>query len=236
MPGFGPDTRQILRISVANVAPAPANNGPFLQANMLLDPPALATLPALPAGPLTPAAVIPPLVAPPGATPRPLTLNEAFDKFGRLIQLLGTTAPQPAGGFGMAYTDPPTEVVAAGAMEVWQIYNTTADTHPMHFHLVNAQVLSRQPFKITGGVPAPTGVARGPDANELGWKETIKMHPGEITSILMKFDLAAAPVVAATNTPLAIPPSPRTGGNEYVWHCHILEHEEHDMMRPLVVI
>ena len=55
----------------------------------------------------------------------------------------------------MAYTDPPTEVVAAGAMEVWQIFNTTADTHPMHFHLVNAQVLSRQPFKLAGGVPTP---------------------------------------------------------------------------------
>ncbi len=146
--------------------------------------------------------MIPPLTAPPGTPIRPLTLNEAFDRYGRLIQLLGTTTPQPAGGFGMAYTDPPTEVVAAGAMEVWQIYNTTADTHPMHFHLVNAQVLSRQPFKITGGVPAPTGVARGPDANELGWKETIKMNPGEITSILMKFDLPPG-------LPFTTPSSPR---------------------------
>lgn len=227
-PGFGPDTRQMLRISVANTAPAPANNGPFLQPNLVLDPPSLATMPVLPAGPLTPTTVIPPLTAPPGATRRPLTLNEAFDRYGRLVQLIGTTAPQPGGGFGMAYTDPPTEVVANGSTEVWQIYNTTADSHPMHLHLVNAQVLSRQPFKFNGGVPAPTGVARGPDANELGWKETIKMHPGEITSILMKFDLP-------TGLPFVVPPSPRTGGNEYVWHCHILEHEEHDMMRPLVV-
>ena len=226
-PGFGPDTRQLLRISVAGT-PAAANNGPFLQANTLLDPPALAPLPALPAGPLAPTTVIPPLTAPLGAKPRPLTLNEAFDRYGRLIQLLGTTAPQPAGGFGQAYTDPPTEVIANGAMEVWQIYNTTADTHPMHFHLVNAQVLSRQPFKILGGVPTISGVARGPDPNELGWKETIKMNPGEVTSILMKFDLP-------TGLPFTVPASPRTGGNEYVWHCHILEHEEHDMMRPLVV-
>jgi spore coat protein A len=228
-PGFGPDTRQLLRISVANTAPAAANNGPFLQANTLLDPPALATLPALPAGPLTPLTVIPPLTAPPGTAVRPLTLNETFDKYGRLIQMLGTTAPQLGGTFGQPYTNTPTEVVTHGATEVWQIFNTTADTHPMHFHLVNAQVLSRQPFKVSSGTLVPTGAAVGPHANELGWKETIKMNPGEVTSILMKFDLP-------TGVPFAVPPSPRTGGNEYVWHCHILEHEEHDMMRPLVVV
>jgi spore coat protein A, manganese oxidase len=231
--GFGPDTRQLLRISVAagtpQAPPAPLPNGDvFLKSSNLLDPPALASVP-IPAGTLTPATVIPPLVAPPGTPVRKLTLNEAFDRYGRLIQLLGTTTPQPAGGFGMAYTDPPTENVAAGATEVWQIFNTTADTHPMHFHLVNAQVLSRQPFGMVLGVPTPTKPKqlRGPDANELGWKETIKMHPGEVINILMKFDLPA--------TPFVVPPSPRTGGNEYVWHCHILEHEEHDMMRPLVV-
>ena len=227
-PGSGPDTRQMLRISVANTAPAAPNNGPFLQPAMVLDPPALATLPALPAGPLTTATLIPPLAAPPGTPARPLTLNETFDRYGRLIQMLGTTVPQPGGTFGQPFTNAPTEVVAAGATEVWQIFNTTADTHPMHFHLVNAQVLSRQPFKLTGGVPVLSGAARGPEVNELGWKETIKMNPGEVTSILMKFDLP-------TGLPFVTPPSPRTGGNEYVWHCHILEHEEHDMMRPLVV-
>jgi spore coat protein A, manganese oxidase len=237
-PGFGPDTRQLLRISVANAVPAPANVGPFISDNGPLDPVALAPIPGaptLPAGPLTTATVIPPLVAPAGVNPstgglpRQLTLNEAFDRYGRLIQMLGTTTPLVAGGgFGRAYTDPVTESVTAATMEVWQIFNTTADTHPMHFHLVNAQVLSRQPFKLTGGVPAVSGVARGPDANELGWKETIKMNPGEATSILMKFDLPPG-------LPFTVPPSPRTGGNEYVWHCHILEHEEHDMMRPLVV-
>ena len=67
-----------------------------------------------------------------------------------------------------------------------------------------------------------------PDRNELGWKETVRMNPGEVTRVLMKSDL---PVV-----PFTVPPSPRTGGNDYVWHCHILEHEERDMMRPLVVL
>jgi spore coat protein A len=55
------------------------------------------------------------------------------------------------------------------------------------------------------------------------------MNTGEVTTVLMKFDLAA-------RLPFTVPASPRTGGNEYVWHCHILEHEEHDMMRPLVVV
>jgi spore coat protein A len=230
--GFGPDTRQLLRISVVGAGgpaliPTPVGEV-YLKASTVMDPPALAPV-TIPTGTVTPATVIAPLVAPLGTRVRPLTLNEAFDKYGRLIQLLGTTTPLLPGGFGRAYTDPATEVVAAGATEVWQIFNTTADTHPMHFHLVNAQVLSRQPFKLLGGVPTLSGVARGPDANELGWKETIKMNPGEVTNILMKFDLP-------TGLPFVVPPSPRTGGNEYVWHCHILEHEEHDMMRPLVVM
>jgi len=53
------------------------------------------------------------------------------------------------------------------------------------------------------------------------------MFPGTVTRIIMRFDLPTVP--------FTVPASPRTGGNEYVWHCHILEHEEHDMMRPLVV-
>jgi spore coat protein A, manganese oxidase len=242
-PGFGPDTRQLLRISITGTS-APKTGLFLTDVTTAIDPPspALATA-VLPAAPLTPAP-LPVLAAPLGTTVRPLTLNEAFDKYGRLIQMLGTTAPQVGGGFGQPYTNPPTEVIAKGMTEVWQIYNTTADTHPMHFHLVNAQVLSRQPFKMTGGVPAPTGAARGPEVNELGWKETIKMHPGEVTNILMTFDLP-------TGLPFTIPSSPRmdtiaasaTPGllipgkkhHEYVWHCHILEHEEHDMMRPLVV-
>jgi spore coat protein A len=90
-------------------------------------------------------------------------------------------------------------------------------------------VLSRRPFDVASynGTPTYTGPARGPEATEIGWKETVKMHPGEVTTVIMKFDLA--------QVPFSVPTSPRTGGNEYVWHCHILEHEEHDMMRPLIV-
>ncbi len=81
--------------------------------------------------------------------------------------------------------------------------------------------------KMRNGTPSYTVPARGPDKTELGWKETMHMNPSEVTTVFMKFDLPAAP--------FTVPPGPRTGGNEYVWHCHILEHEEHDMMRPLVV-
>ena len=134
------------------------------------------------------------------------------------------------GGFGRAYENPATETPEAGSTEVWQIANLTGDTHPIHFHLVNVQVLGRQPFNVGtyNGTPSYTGPARGPDRTELGWKETVRMNPGEVTTVIMQFTLPAVP--------FTVPPSPRTGGNEYVWHCHILEHEEHDMMRPLVVM
>ena len=102
----------------------------------------------------------------------------------------------------------------------------SGDTHPIHFHLVNVQIISRQSFHIRR--PRFLGPPRPPDANELGWKETVRMNPGECTTVIMKFDLPSAP--------FTVPASPRTGGHEYVWHCHILEHEEHDMMRPLVII
>lgn len=125
---------------------------------------------------------------------------------------------------------PATETPAAGSTEVWQIANLTGDTHPIHFHLVNVQVLARQPFEAEtyNGTPCYTGPARGPERTELGWKETVHMNPEEVTTVIMKFDLP--------HVPFSIPSSPTTGGNEYVWHCHILEHEEHDMMRPLVVM
>ncbi|MDO8972049.1 MAG: multicopper oxidase domain-containing protein, partial [Saprospiraceae bacterium] len=132
---------------------------------------------------------------------------------------------------GRPYEDAPTEVINAGTTEVWEVLNLTEDTHPMHFHLVNVQVLSRQSIVTTdysGGAPILVdGTQMAPDDNELGWKETVRMIPGTVTRVLMKFTL---PVV-----PFVVPPSPRTGDHEYVWHCHILEHEEHDMMRPLII-
>jgi spore coat protein A, manganese oxidase len=187
---------------------------------------------------------------------RQLTLNEAFDASGRLIQYLGTNVATVGGKnpiFGREYTENVTEVVAKDTIEVWEIANLTADVHPIHFHLVNVQVLSRQPFSVKtyAGVPNFTGPAVAPDPNEMGWKETVRMNPGEVTRVIMKFTLPAVPFSVPTtprtsatpasvvNPTLGNPFAGTTGftkAHEYVWHCHILEHEEHDMMRPLVVL
>jgi spore coat protein A len=170
-----------------------------------------------------------------GVPDRVLTLNEDFDESGRLIQTVGTDVQnglnnQGLPTWGRAYHEAVTENPQAGATEVWQILNLTADTHPIHFHLVNVQLIQRQAFEGSPDSWVAVGVPKPPDANELGWKETVRMNPGEVTTVIMKFDLPQLPTAAMRNAV-----SPRTGGKEYVWHCHILEHEEHDMMRPLVV-
>jgi spore coat protein A len=187
--------------------------------------------------------IVPPGVAvqngvlnlPPGYPVRQLTLNEGFDSLGRLIQLVGpnTINPSMPTTYGRLYVDTPTETIArdgfGNAIEIWQIANLSADTHPIHVHLVNVQILARQPFNVRkyDGSPIYTGPARNADPTERGWKETVRMNPGEVTTVIANFALPAVP--------FAVPSSPRIGGAEYVWHCHILEHEEHDMMRPLVV-
>jgi spore coat protein A len=229
--GFGPNTRQIMQFRV--------NTG--LGTGDTLYPTTATYVAALTTPLATAYAASQPLALWTVTTPTPtvptalqvnriITLNEDFDAYGRLIQRIGTNVPLYKGTFARNYMDTPTENVVAGATEIWQIANLTGDTHPIHFHLVNLQIIARQPFKTTqfNGVPAVTGVARGPDPNEMGWKETIRMNPGEVIWVIAKFDLPVG-------LPFTVPPSPRTGGNEYVYHCHILEHEEHDMMRPLVV-
>jgi len=169
-----------------------------------------------------------------GVADRIVTLNEDFDDHGRLIQTLGTDASESRNNqglrtWGLAFMDRPTETPAAGATEVWQIMNLTGDTHPIHFHLVNVQLIQRQPFEGNPRKWSYTGHPTRPDPNEVGWKDTVRVNPGEIATVIMQFNLPRIPVS------MGDPVSPRTGGHEYVWHCHILEHEEHDMMRPLVV-
>ena len=222
--GFGPNSRQIMRFNIGKKITKPADA--HLQISTSTD--------------LKPGND--PLLVPLGQTTLPkytpvrrLTLNEMNDGIGRLIQMLGTDQPPVSvqDGFGRGYMDRPTEVVNAGDTEVWQIINLTGDTHPIHFHLVNVQIISRQPFdavNYNGGQPTLTGFARPPDKDEQGWKETVRVNPGEVANVIMKFKLPTVP--------FKVPQSRRTcgyGGNEYVWHCHILEHEEHDMMRPLIV-
>jgi len=169
-----------------------------------------------------------------GVANRTLTLNEDFDEFGRLIQTMGTLEPNGVNNqglptWGLPYLANTTENLEAGSTEVWQIMNLTGDTHPIHFHLVNVQLIQRQaftgdPVNWSAGPPMP------PEPNEIGWKDTVRVNPGEIATVIMQFNLPNLPTAAMRNAV-----SPRTGGKEYVWHCHILEHEEHDMMRPLVI-
>ena len=221
-PGFGPNTRTLLQFRVV-----PRVGGPEGK-------PVKLRLPAADPPLLVPVGVMAP---PPGAVVRDLTLNEAVDEYGRLAQLIGTNQPTGPNAFGRAYMADATETPGIDAIEVWRIFNLSADAHPIHFHLVNVQILSRQAFQVGqyAGTPKFVGAPVPPDPNELGWKETVRANPGECTTVVMQFKL---PVVRDWRNPgstINVPPSPRTGGHEYVYHCHILEHEEHDMMRPLIV-
>ncbi len=164
------------------------------------------------------------------------TLNEDFDGYGRLIQRIGDDQKLYTDSYARNFMDRPTEIVNRGETQVWDIYNTTGDTHPMHFHLVNVQVIGRAEFDDTDIANisfSPTSEFVDPDPNERGWKETVRMNPGTVTRVIMKFSVPGVP--------FPVPNSPRLAsdfgidGAEYVWHCHILEHEEHDMMRPLIV-
>ena len=231
--GHGPNTRTLLQITVTS---GPADATPtatwLSQIKTAL------------------ASRVAELIAPSqvGAVKRTISLNETFDLNGRLVQMMGTNVslynnpgPPATPFFGRFLEDPATEVVNAGATEVWEIYNNTADTHPIHFHLVNVQIVNRQPFDPNQYPNIVfTGPARVPDANEKGWKETVRMNPGEVTRVVMKFDLTAGlPFTQPSSDRATLGlPAPPTGKifHEYVYHCHILEHEEHDMMRPLVVV
>jgi spore coat protein A len=159
------------------------------------------------------------------------------------------------------------ETMDEGSTEVWQIINLTADAHPIHLHLVQFQLMSRQPFDAKGYTAAydaafPTGVflgAYGPPndynvanadgaiggnpavspflvagtarpafPNENGWKDTFIMYPGEVTTVIARW----APTdksLTATDLNFAFNPD---GGHGYVWHCHIIDHEDNEMMRP----
>ncbi len=123
------------------------------------------------------------------------------------------------------WCDPITEDPKIGSTEIWSFLNTTGDVHPMHIHLVKFQVLNRQPFDpaayLQGGKVVFTGAPHAPEANERpAWKDTVKTYPGTITRVIARFDLPTDARV--------------TPGKEllYVWHCHVLEHEDNEMMRP----
>jgi spore coat protein A len=146
---------------------------------------------------------------------RKLLLAEGEDMFERIEPVLGTID-----GGAMDFDEPVTENIKLNDTEIWEFYNTTVDAHPIHLHLVKFQAISHQKFMadqdpITKKLSniRLLGQPKVYDLDEQGWQDTHIMLPGEVTRVIAKFD--------------------RTG--KYVWHCHILSHEDHDMMRPFIV-
>jgi multicopper oxidase len=138
-------------------------------------------------------------------------------------------------------------------LEQWNIINTTGDTHPIHIHLIEFRLLGRQIFDVpgytaavypvldpttmgTGPWPIPSadafalGGLNAPNANEAGWKDTIQANPGEITRILVPFG-AQIPGVPTGGVPFG-----QSFTGSYVWHCHILDHEDNEMMQKYEVV
>ena len=177
----------------------------------------------------------------PVARTRRVALFEGMDEFGRLQPLLGTAEPSvdAAGNTvngSLPWHMPTTENPALGTTEIWEIFNATGDAHPVHLHLVNFEILGRQEFMAdvaevptmqhngavgTGFEIVPGTIALGANVMlgaadgyvENAPKDMVTALPGQVTRIKATFDKPG----------------------RYVWHCHILSHEDHEMMRVLHV-
>jgi FtsP/CotA-like multicopper oxidase with cupredoxin domain len=273
--GVGPNTRTIMQFRVAGTP-----TGPFNLAALQAALPSAYVASQPP--PIVPQTYYPPpyqtatdqharinntalTYTPVGSTvPKTLTAQqkaivELFEPYGRMNATLGyeffepNANPARSNGVGFAYIDPPDEIFRTGETQIWKITHNGVDTHAIHFHLVNVQLINRVGWD---------GVIKPPEPNERGWKETIRMNPLESIYVAMKADLPKVPFSVPTSVRPLNPSmplgstvgftniNPKTGqplgptptvnimadfGHEYVWHCHILGHEENDMMRPLVV-
>ncbi len=141
---------------------------------------------------------------------RILTVGEMDDKTGMPKMML----------LNNAHWDMPiTEDPVLDSVEIWELLNFTDDSHPIHLHMVRFQILDRRSFEpeayYHGGQIQYIGPVVTPGANEAGWKDTVQAHPGMVTRIIVKFEGYVG---------------------RYVWHCHILEHEDNEMMRPYDVV
>jgi FtsP/CotA-like multicopper oxidase with cupredoxin domain len=200
----------------------PASTGQVLEFRVV---PAVAPDPTTPPQHLALPAITP---LPPGSMTRPLALiekagtgegetgepPEEVEIEGPIEAQLGTVVDglPVSRSWGHDITENP----AVGSTEVWEFYNTTADAHPMHVHEVGFQVVNREglvldeeeeevalPIRLDGDVTPP-------ETGESGFKDTVIAYPGQVTRIRATFD------------------SP----GQFVWHCHIVEHEDNEMMRP----
>ena len=141
---------------------------------------------------------------------RTLTLGEIDDLRGDTVTMLLNNTPWHA---------PISEKPVLNSIEIWNLVNMTDDAHPIHLHLVRFQILDRRRFDAFAyqnqNVLRYTGDVTPPEPGEAGWKDTARADPAMITRIVIPFE-------------------GYTG--RYVWHCHILEHEDNEMMRPYEVI
>jgi FtsP/CotA-like multicopper oxidase with cupredoxin domain len=194
----------------------PDSTGQIMQFNVV---------PALAPDPTTPPLFLQlPAIAPlPAETvTRPLALIEkmgmGFNAAGEMVEgpleaLLG----EVEGGSAVEklWMDPITENPGVGDTEVWEFYNTTGDAHPMHIHEVVFEVVNREGLVLDeeGEALEPIqldGKITPAEAWERGFKDTVIAYPGQVTRVRMQFKVAG----------------------QYVWHCHIVEHEDNEMMRP----
>lgn len=180
--------------------------------------------PALEPDPTTPPQylLLPPIAhLPSESLTRPLALLEN----GEVLPELGFDGPTEAllgnvdnsgNAVHKMWADEVTENPATGATEVWEFFNFTADAHPMHIHEIAFEVVNRETLVLDEELEEPvqpvqlTGDVRPPEAWESGFKDTVIAYPGEVTRVRAKFE-----------TP-----------GQFVWHCHIVEHEDNEMMRP----
>jgi FtsP/CotA-like multicopper oxidase with cupredoxin domain len=148
-----------------------------------------------------------------------VTAGNMATPMGPRMAQLGTLATDALGNLTAVpnkWVDAITETPALNTTETWEIYNTTVDAHPIHLHLVGFQVVNRQPLDPAAlllGNLVPSGATTQPLPNEKGYKDTVIAYPGQVTRIKATFDIAGL----------------------YVWHCHIVEHEDNEMMRPFKV-
>ena len=268
--GYGPNTRTIMQIRVAAGAPVPFNPAPMNAAwptiYAAVQPPPVVPQTTYP-GPysaaadtysriqdtsltFTPVGAAAPLTMPMQSK----TIQELFTKdYGRMNATLGTELPFTTAliqtTIPLGYIDPPTEQVTPNRPQLWKITHNGVDTHAIHFHLYDVQVINRVGWD---------GAIRPPDANELGWKDTVRMNPLE--DIVVAFKATTPPIPFPvpdsvrpldvtmplgtttqftgidpyTGNPMTVTNQTTSFGWEYVWHCHLLGHEENDMMRPVV--
>jgi spore coat protein A len=141
---------------------------------------------------------------------RRLTLDEQTNRVAESEGMLLNKTP---------WHMPITERPVLGSTEIWELVNLTDDVHPIHLHMVKFQILDRRRFDgfqyMTAGTLRYTGPVLPPDAGEMGWKDTVRVNAKTVTRIIVPFE--------------GFP-------GRYVWHCHILEHEDNEMMRPYEVV